>query len=78
MNPRVAEVTCVGESTLEITFQNGETRIFDVAPYYKYSIYEILKEETFFKKAHVSNGTVAWDNFVDFDPDTLYLEGRQQ
>jgi hypothetical protein len=35
-----------------------------------------LKDEAYCRKAKVLNGTVVWDEFVDFDPDTLYLESK--
>ncbi len=77
MNSRVEEVECISKSKIEVTFKNGEIKIFDVAPYFKYPIYEALKDESFFRKAHVLNGTVVWDEYIDFDPDTLYQEGRE-
>lgn len=77
MNSRVEKVVCIDKSTLEITFKNGEGKVFDVAPYFNYPVYNELKDEVFFRKAHVVNGTVAWDEYIDFDPDTLYQEGKE-
>ena len=77
MNARVEQVECTGKSKLEITFKNGEVKIFDVAPYFNYPIYEDLQNEVFFRKAHVFNGTVVWDEYIDFDPDILYQEGKE-
>ena len=39
-------------------------------------VYTICKDEAYCRKAKVLNGTVVWDDFVDFDPDTLYLESK--
>jgi hypothetical protein len=75
MNPRVEKVECIGNSKLEITFENDKVKIFDVASYFVYPVYRRLQDEAFFKKAQVLNGTVVWDEFIDFDPDILYLEG---
>lgn len=77
MNPRVEKVECIDKSKLEITFENNEVKIFDVAPYFVYPVYKKLRDEVFFKKAHMLNGTVVWDDFIDFDPDMLYLEGAE-
>ena len=77
MNSRVEKVACIDKSNLEITFKNGEVKFFDVALYFDYPVYEELKDEVFFRKAHVLNGTVAWDEYIDFDPDILYHEGKE-
>jgi hypothetical protein len=77
MNSRIEKVVCIDKSNLEITFKNGEVKNFDVTPYLDYPVYEELKDEVFFRKAHVLNGTVAWDVYTDFDPDTLYQEGKE-
>lgn len=76
MNPRVTKVKCIDNHLLELTFANEEIKVFDVAPYLNYPVFNVLKDEAFFKKAHVVLGTVAWSDTIDFDPDTLYLEGK--
>ena len=77
MNSRVEKVVCIDKSNLEITFKNGEVKVFDVTLYLDYPVYEELKDEVFFRKAHVLNGTAAWNEYIDFDPDTLYQEGKE-
>jgi len=47
-----------------------------MTPYLGYPAFEPLRQVAFFKLARVSHGTVTWPNEIDFDPDTLYLEGR--
>jgi hypothetical protein len=76
MNPRVTSVQYKNLYKLLLTFTNKEVKEFDFSKYLTYSIYEVLKDETYCKKAKVLNGTVVWDDFVDFDPDTLYLESK--
>jgi hypothetical protein len=75
MNPRVQHVQCKDKSHLIVTFNNGEVKLFDTSPYFEYPVFEPLKDLSFFRRAHVVQGTVAWDDDVDFDPDTLYLDG---
>lgn len=77
MNSRVEKVVCLDKTNIEITFKSGEVKVFDVVRYFDYPVYEELKDESLFKKAYVINGTVAWNDFIDFDPDTLYLEGKE-
>jgi hypothetical protein len=76
MNPRVKEVKYSGNYKLVITFENDEVKLFDVSPYLIYPVYEPLKNDILCSKAKVTHGTVAWNDIIDFDPDTLYLEGK--
>lgn len=63
---------------LNVTFLNGEVREFDMAPYLKYPVFENLQDESYCQKVMVKHGTVVWDDEIDFDPDTLYLEGEKK
>ena len=76
MNPRVATVKYQNPHKLILTFTNKEVKEFDLSKYFDYPVYQILKDETFSNKAKVFNGTVVWNEFTDFDPDTLYLESK--
>ncbi|WP_173003188.1 DUF2442 domain-containing protein [Chitinophaga sp. SYP-B3965] len=76
MNPRVSTVQFKSPYKLILTFTNNEVKEFDFSSYLDYPVYKALKDETFSSKARVFNGTVIWDENVDFDPDTLYLESE--
>lgn len=76
MNPRVVSIQYEFPHKLIVTFTNNEVKEFDFSNYLNYPVYEMLKDEAYFKKAKVFNGTVVWDESTDFDPDTLYLEGK--
>jgi len=78
MNPRVIAVAAHDDYTLLLTFTNGEMRRFDMTPYLCYPAFEPLHQVAFFKLARVGHGTVTWPKEIDFDPDTLYLEGRPE
>ena len=76
MNPRVSAVSALDDHVLLLTFTNGEMRHFDMKPYLGYPAFEPLRQIAFFKLARVGHGTITWPGEVDFDPDTLYLEGQ--
>lgn len=64
--------------TLEIEFDNGEKRIFDVSPFLDKGIFKELKNLTYFKRVRVSLGAVEWPHGQDFSPDTLYLLSKEK
>ncbi len=76
MNPRVLEVKFQSPHFLILTFTNNERRRFSYQPYISFPVYRKLENAVFAKKAYCINGTVAWDDMTDFDPDTLYLESE--
>lgn len=60
------------DSTLELRFENGQTRIFDMKPLLEKKPFLKLKDFTQFQKASVENGTVVWPGNLDIAPETLF------
>ncbi len=76
MNPRVKSVNPTQDYLLEIIFNNGEKKNFDLKPYLNFGLFKELKDFTQFQTAKVKLGTVTWNNGLDICPDTLYLESK--
>ena len=68
----VNKVQPLNDYKLELTFENNETKIFDVKPYLDTGIFKTLKDENFFKRVKVSYDTIEWPNGIDLDPEILY------
>jgi hypothetical protein len=62
--------------TLDIQFNDGSLKRFDVKPYLDYPVFRELKDVNQFKNIKVVFGTVQWENEQDISPETLYLEGE--
>ncbi|HRH75956.1 MAG TPA: DUF2442 domain-containing protein [Cellvibrionaceae bacterium] len=75
MNPSVTDVSAIGNYLLQVKFENGELKIFDVSPYLDKGIFTELKNESYFKQVRVAFGAVEWPHEQDFSKDTLYLLG---
>ncbi len=74
MNPRIIAIEYLQNHKFLLRFSNDELKIFNLKPYLQYPVYQALEDETFCAKATVFNGTIKWDEVIDFDPDTLYME----
>lgn len=74
MNPKAKNIIYKSPYNLIVTFTNGEVKKMNLKPYLEYPVYQELKNESFCSKAKVQNGTVVWNDEIDFDPDRLYLE----
>jgi len=57
---------------LLLEFENGEQRIFDMAPYMSRRPFVRLNNSPLFMQAHVDYGTVVWPGNIDIAPETLY------
>ena len=68
----VNKVQPLHDYKLELTFENNETKIFDVKPYLDTGLFKTLKDENFFKRVKVSYDTIEWPNGIDLDPEILY------
>lgn len=61
--------------SLDLKFDDGSLRRFDVKPYLDFGVFTELKDLNYFKQVTIAFGTVQWPHEQDFSPDTLYLEG---
>lgn len=76
MNPYVLNVQPLNNHLLDLTFENGERRIFDVTPYLYRGIFVRLRNQATFRAVRVVAGSVEWPGELDLSYDTLYLESQ--
>jgi hypothetical protein len=76
MNPYVEQVRPLAGYRLELLFENGERRVFDVKPYLHRGVFVRLQDLATFCAARVIAGSVEWPGGLDLSYDTLYLEGQ--
>ena len=77
MNPYVKSVRALEDYKLELEFENGELRTFDIKPYLRRGIFVRLQNLALFQAARVVAGSVEWPGGLDLSYDTLYLESQQ-
>jgi len=68
----VVKVKAQPDYTLELEFENGERRLFDMAPIMDKKPFGQLKQSNAFFAARVDYGTVVWPGNIDIAPETLY------
>jgi hypothetical protein len=68
----VVSVKAGQDYKLQLEFENGEKRVFDMAPYMDKKPFAQLKGSPLFAKAAVDYGTVVWPGNIDIAPETLY------
>ena len=76
MNPYVKEVKPLADYQLELTFENGKIRVFDLKPYLNRGVFARLADIGKFKSAHVAADSVEWQGEIDLSYDTLYSESQ--
>ena len=76
MNPYVKDLTPLANYRLLLSFENGETRIFDAAPYLEKGVFTRIRHPGLFGLAKVVAGSVEWPGEIDLSYDTLYLESK--
>lgn len=68
----VTEVLVKPDYVLELRFENGEQRRFDMKTYMDEKPWVRIKDPALFAQAMCQFGTVAWPGEIDIDPETLY------
>jgi hypothetical protein len=59
---------------LLLTFENNETRLFDMNPYLDKGVFKELRDSSLFYTVKVNFDSVEWANEADLDPEFLYEE----
>ena len=72
----VKNVKAVSDYQLHLEFENGEKRIFDMAPYMEKRPFIRLKGSPLFAMAKVEYGTVVWPGNIDIASETLYDKSK--
>lgn len=73
---RVTNVKVRDYYRLELTFDTGETRVFDAMPYLQMGVFQRLRDPALFRQAYIAFGTVCWPGDLDIAPETLYERSR--
>ena len=68
----VTDVKPMKDYLLQLTFENGEVRKFDVKPFMDNGIFKDLKDIATFNSVRLSFDTIQWSNEADLDPEILY------
>ena len=72
MVPRPKEVKPLENYNLEIVFDNGEKKIYDMSHLIEMSFYKKLKNKNIFNTVKVSDITLEWATGEDICPEEIY------
>ena len=68
----VTSVRALPEFQLDLEFENGEQRRFDMRPLLLMKPWSRIATLDLFECVHVDYGTVVWPGEIDIAPETLY------
>jgi hypothetical protein len=69
----IIEVKVLTGKNIFLRFSNGKSGSFNFDDFFNYiGIFEPLKDQAYFEKVSVSEGTITWPNDCDLCPDVLY------
>lgn len=74
---KVIEAKANDDFSLDLKFNDGKLKRFDIKPYLNYEVFKPLKNVDYFKNVRIAFGTVQWQDEQDISPDTLYLEAEE-
>ena len=74
---KVTDAIANDDFTLDVTFNDGSVRRFDMKPYLDYPVFHKLNDITYFRDLNIAFDTVQWREGQDIGPDTIYIESVQ-
>ncbi|MDD2232988.1 MAG: DUF2442 domain-containing protein [Sphaerochaetaceae bacterium] len=78
LRPTAIKVVPLNDFLLQVTFDNGEIKDFDVKPYIKGKWYGELANKAYFSCASADGYSIKWPNGQDICPDELYYCSKKE
>ena len=77
MTPKILDVAIVEKYTIQLHYETGEVKLFDVLPYISGPWFKELEHEQYFNTIHIgANGNgIEWEHGQDIAPHELYELG---
>lgn len=72
LRPTAVGVKAMPDHRVEVTFDNGIVKLFDVTPYIKGSWYGELADENYFQSVRANGFSIEWAHGQDICPDELW------
>ena len=72
---KIAAICANNDWTLDVSFDDGAKRRFDVKPLLEFEAFASLNQLSAFKSARNGGYFVEWASEADLSADTLYLDG---
>ncbi|MDR2182684.1 MAG: DUF2442 domain-containing protein [Clostridiales bacterium] len=76
IRPMAVKVVPSDDYCLLVSFDNGETRLFDVKPYLNHPAYRELRKPYLFETVKIAGLSVEWLHGQDICPDELYFNSK--
>ena len=75
--PKIETAVAAGQNTLIITFDNGETKRYNIRKLLHNEMFSPLKNQAFFKNVKVEPGgyAVYWNDMIDISEYELWKNG---
>jgi len=77
MLPRPKEVKALQDYQLQVIYDNGEKRIYDMLNLLEMPFYKKLKNKSIFNTVKVSDITLEWATGQDICPEELYYNSKK-
>ena len=73
---KIIGLECLDNYELQLEFDTGEMRVFDIKPYLDKGVFKELKDENYFTSCKNRQFFIEWPHGQDLSTDTLYAEGK--
>lgn len=78
LRPMPVSVSPLDGCRLDVVFNTGERKVFDVKPYISGEFYGQLADPVYFCSVRIApDGVVEWPDGQDISPDDLYYLGKE-
>lgn len=68
----LTDAKAIDDHRVFVTFEGGQTGVFDCSGYFEKPYWRKLSNPAFFKCVYVSYGTLTWPDDIDIEPEEVW------
>ena len=69
---QILTAEAIDNTRVRVSFDTGETGIFDCSPYMRENYWNCLKSPAYFKQVRAEYGMLCWPNDIDIAPEDVW------
>ena len=74
---QVLEAAAVDDTHVRVSFDNGESGLFDCSPYMRESYWAPLRSPSFFRQVRAECGMLCWPQDIDIAPEDVWEDAAR-
>lgn len=75
---QILKAEAIDDTRVRVSFDTGETGVFDCSPYMREGYWNCLRSPAYFKQVKAEYGMLCWPNDIDIAPEDVWEDAVRE